>query len=368
MKRINHNFRKTFFLSALGISTAIGSIAQAANLVSVAKVGEWEQGMVRDVWCKSISPNFQKISSHSASELEWIKPIGSYVEKGEVIASQNAFYLKKDLKILKLDLEVAEIEHLYEQREMARISALQNKLVTQQELAIQKTKVQLSSAKVKKLKEEVEVLSYRLDKASHIAQVNGVITEVKVEPGQSISSGELLAVIQPEANKELSCELPVKVYHQVAGIKGLFSAQYQTHNNHTLSYKRGNHISDPTKQVINFILGFKELQTSPFLVGERVKVSMSVKSSNLTQVPYDALEITNDGYYVWRVNTESTVDKMAVELVYSKDAMAIVRSELNPGEQVITTGKKGLKPSDKVEVDGVQQVIASDDVNKGGVS
>ncbi|WP_125783122.1 efflux RND transporter periplasmic adaptor subunit [Pseudoalteromonas rubra] len=335
------------------------NVVNAASLVSVAEVEAWEKGMVQRFWCNVSTPNRYQISSHGNALLEWIKPIGSYVKQGEVLAQQQTYYLQRDVNTLELELAAANIEKDYERTELSRLQKLDRQVLSEFALQEQENKFKLAELKAKQLQQKLETSLYRLAHLAHQAPVDGVVVEMHVEPGESISQGQLLATIEPTEQRELQCQLPVKKYHELSGVAGLMSASYTLQDNGTLHYLRGNQIAATEKQVVNFILGFDAHQGSKPLVGERTLVEMSLPTSGLASVPYDALEITSGGYYIWHVKEDQSVDRLPVEMLFNINDKAIVRTQLVPGNQVITTGKRGLSVGDTVKVEQSPELMAN---------
>ncbi|QTL36455.1 efflux RND transporter periplasmic adaptor subunit [Pseudoalteromonas viridis] len=351
------------FAGLLGAS--IISPAYGANLVSVAELETWEKGMVHNFWCSVSTPSRYQVSSHGTALLEWIKPQGSFVREGEVLAKQHTFYLEREVKTLELELAAAKITQEYEQRELRRLKKLSMEVLSEFDLQEQENKFKLAELNVKQLQQKLEASRYQLAHFEHKAPVSGVIVEMHVEPGQSITQGQLMATIEPSEQRELKCQLPVDKYRAFSGVAGLMNATYRTKDNQSLHYLRGNHIANKEAQVINFILGYEANPGQDSLVGERVSVELSQHRAGLASIPYDALEITNNGYFVWYLRGDQTVDRQSVDVLFNVQDKAIVRTKLAPGNQVITTGKRGLTVGDKVKVEQSNSLMAQQNLEDG---
>ena len=342
-----------FVLSALCVSAS----SEAANLVSVTSVETWNKGLTHQLWCQVSTPNLYKISSHGNAHLDWVKPVGSFVNKSDMVAQQKNFYLENEIKILGFDISTAELTLAFEDKEYKRISTLQNNLISASQLETQLNKVHKAELALKRMQQELSVARYRLEHFNHQSVIDGQIIEVFAEPGQMVAEGQLIATIQPTRGKELKCELPVDVYKQFSGIHGLKKAEYQSSDQVKFNYLRGNQIFDQHKQVVTIYLNTELATQETMLVGERVTVEMRQGSNDFVRLPYDALDISSDGYYVWSVKSDKTVLKKEISIISNVRDAVIVQGELLPGEKVIISGKSGLKNGGKVEVDSEPELV-----------
>ncbi|MBQ4839046.1 MULTISPECIES: efflux RND transporter periplasmic adaptor subunit [Pseudoalteromonas] len=324
--------------------------AYAEKQVMVAEVKDWQQGATIPLWCHARALHKFHITSHSEAQLKWIKPRGSYVEQGEVIALQDAYYLAKQKELLELDLQTAKLTFQLEQSEYQRLQDLSRDHTSEQQLMLRANKVKAAQLAKHRLKSQLSVISHKIEKLSHTAPISGQIIQIDAQPGQFLSQGELLAIIEPQQAQELSCDMPMHAYQAIGGGQGLKLATFNAVGLSAMHFLRGSKISSENKQVVNFILGYDMTPEVGLLVGESKKVHISMEQENLTQIPHDALQIDSANQFVWRLTNGVRVERIKAEVVYHLRDQVVVRSALKVGEKVVTVGKQGLNEQDLVEV------------------
>ncbi|ESP93483.1 MULTISPECIES: efflux RND transporter periplasmic adaptor subunit [Pseudoalteromonas] len=340
----------THLFSLLILSVLISFNAYAEKLVMVAEVKDWQQGAAIPLWCHARALHKFHITSHSEAQLKWIKPNGSYVEQGEVIALQDAYYLAKQKELLELDLQTAKLTYQLEQSEYQRLQNLSRDHTSEQQLMLRANKVKAAQLAKHRLESQISVATHKLEKLSHTAPISGQIIQIDAQPGQFLSQGELLAIIEPQQAQELSCDMPMHAYQAIGGSQGLKYAMFNAEGLNAMHFLRGSKISSEDKQVVNFVLGYDMSAEVGLLVGESIKVDVSMEQDSLTQIPHDALQIDSSNQFVWRLTNSAHVERIKAEVVFHLRDQVVVRSALQVGEKVVTVGKQGLTEQDLVKV------------------
>ena len=87
--------------------------------------------------------------------------------------------------------------------------------------------------------------------------------------------------------------------------------------------------------------------------GGFVNVRMLVRTERgVTTVPTAAVQRGPDGPYVFVIKADNAAEKRGVKLGHEDDLLAIVRSGLQPGEQVVTDGAQRVQDGGKVAIAG----------------
>lgn len=122
-------------------------------------------------------------------------------------------------------------------------------------------------------------------------------------------------------------------------------------------------IQKPRKGKIYFIDNHIDLTTGTILVkgtvsnadeffwpGEFVRVRLQLKvQPNATLVPSEAVQIGQDGQFVYIFNPEtSTVTYRPVFTGETSGSLTVIQNGVDPGEKVVLTGQINLKPNSKV--------------------
>ena len=339
--------RKYKYISLFVMLFPAVAAAATIKLVEVAKVEPWSQGAAHTIYCEVDTPNIYLLSSHNSARLTWALPEGSQVTHGQLIAEQDGYYITKNIERLKIDIESASVQQGYTAAEYQRIQLLnEESLVSTSRLNdMYRLSIQADLSK-KKLVQQLEELQYRKKNLQHFAPVNGQILKLKSQPGEYLSDGQTILKLQPIENKELICELPLKKYRQH---NQLNTAKFTLNGNNDLTLDRSAISLKEDSQTLALYLRADKSMKQTLLLGERLQVVVSYLTQDISRVPHDALELADDGYYVWKLNDTQRVNRLAVDIVSTQNDYFLVKSPLQGGDQVVTFGKQGLAEKQQVK-------------------
>jgi RND family efflux transporter MFP subunit len=322
--------------------------AETISLVEVAQVESWDHGTTHTVHCEVATPNTYLLSSHNSARLKWALPEGTQVITGQLIAEQDGYYVAQSIERLKIELESADIEQSHSDSEYKRIRSLNEKnLVSPSHLNDMYRLLVQAKLSRKKLKQQLQELEHREKNLQHFSPVNGEILRLESQPGEYLADGKTILQLQPVDNKELICALPLKKYRQHSQLK---NAKFTLDGSVELALDRSTLSLNGDSQTLALYLLADKTARKELLLGERLQVVVSYHSQNISMVPHDALELADDGYYVWRLNDSQRVKRLAVDIVSTQADYFLVKSPLLAGDQVVTFGKQGLVEKQQVEL------------------
>lgn len=85
--------------------------------------------------------------------------------------------------------------------------------------------------------------------------------------------------------------------------------------------------------------------------GEFVTVKLELgQTPNAVVVPSVALQTSQQGSYVWVVQSDNTVQMRLVKVTRQSEGEALIASGLKPGERVVTEGQLRLVPGSRVDI------------------
>jgi multidrug efflux system membrane fusion protein len=85
--------------------------------------------------------------------------------------------------------------------------------------------------------------------------------------------------------------------------------------------------------------------------GQFVNVTLSVgEITNAIVVPSQAIQISEEGEFVFIVKPDSTVEKRLVKLGIATDGQTVIEQGVQAGETVVTDGQLKLVPGGKAEI------------------
>jgi RND family efflux transporter MFP subunit len=340
-----------FIFSFLVIVSSISSVqANSTPVVRVSEAQSWQLGIQKPLYCYADVPFRQQVSSHVFSELTWLLPAGSRVKKGELLAKQSDFYLKRQLAELDANVKAAQANYNYSFNEYERLSKLdEGGLVSSSELQQHKRDYQTASEQNKIYAEQFRLVEHQLNNLTHRAPADGVVLSLSGEPGQWVGEGESILVFLPADKQEMTCRVALDLYQE-----------FDQFNNVRLSLSDGTELFldrhaalvSSQDQTINLHLKFKNAPPENFLIGQRYVVNVSMDASNLTKVPYDALTINNNEYYVWRVGKDNKVRKVVTKIIDTEKDYSVIQGDIQAGDTVVIKGKIALKEDAEVTING----------------
>jgi RND family efflux transporter MFP subunit len=338
--------RLTMTISTLMMSAL--SYADSGKLVETATVKAWHNGATHQLHCRVQTPNIFHISSHNATRIQWLLPRGTQVSKGQLIAEQDGYYLETQINQLRIDRDSALAQQDYASDEYKRLQLLNKKnLVSPSRLNDMARLAKQAKLSKKLLETQLQEARFRQKKLQHFSPANGEIISNDTQPGEYLADGQNILKLQPLDNKELACELPLAKYRQNNQLQhASFTLNHDLH----LTFIRKTQSLNENSQTLMVYLAPDSASAASLLIGERLQVEVSYQSTDITRIPYDSLELSSDGYYVWQLMSDKKVHRLPVNIVSTQSDYFLVKSTLQANDQVITFGKQDLADDQQVSL------------------
>jgi RND family efflux transporter MFP subunit len=349
----NTQHKATFNAFVLFLMVTFCSLAQATQ-VKVENVLPWQKGKQVLLYC-AVDVSFKnQISSYAEAELIWLLPEGSSVKKGDVLARQNSFYLERQSKMLAIRIADANSKLDFTRKEYTRLQRLTKAHVAESQLNRVKRQYDQARYTLAEMEEQREVINYRLSKLHHLAPAAGQVTNLLASLGENMAIGQPILQLIATQFKELACSVPLDVYQQFNAYssEALSPVQFQFNESYSLSLKRQQASAQKDEQSITLFLSLPAQLQANLVVGKRLQVTMNQQQPNLTQVPFDAMILANEGHYVWRLDEDNKVHKQPVDIVATQKVSFIVRSKMKSGSRVVVRGKQSMEVGKAVTLAG----------------
>ncbi|EJN7754912.1 multidrug efflux RND transporter subunit MdtA [Escherichia coli] len=232
-------------------------------------------------------------------------------------------------------------------------------LVSRQELDAQQALVSETEGTIKADEASVASAQLQLDWSRITAPVDGRVGLKQVDVGNQISSGDTtgIVVITQTHPIDLLFTLPESdiatvVQAQKAG-KPLVVEAWDRTNSKKLS--EGTLLSldnqiDATTGTIKVKARFNN-QDDALFPNQFVNARMLVDTEqNAVVIPTAALQMGNEGHFVWVLNSENKVSKHLVTPGIQDSQKVVIRAGISAGDRVVTDGIDRLTEGAKVEV------------------
>ncbi|WP_440490734.1 MdtA/MuxA family multidrug efflux RND transporter periplasmic adaptor subunit [Serratia nevei] len=243
-------------------------------------------------------------------------------------------------------------------RDLARYQQLvKTNLVSRQELDTQASLVQQTEGSIKADQGAVDSAQLQLTYSKIIAPISGRVGLKQVDMGNYITSGSTAIVVITQTHPiDVVFTLPESTISDImkAQKAGPVRVEAWGRTNKTL-LAQGNLLSldnqiDTTTGTIKLKAQYANQDDALFpnqFVNARLKVATL---QNAIVVPTAAVQMGNEGNFVWTMDDEHKVSKRLVTVGIEDSQSVVIASGLNAGQRVVTDGIDQLTEGMKVEV------------------
>ncbi len=135
--------------------------------------------------------------------------VGQPVKKGQVIARLDAADTNLTAAAAQADVRAAEANHSLAQAEVERQRSLFNKkFISASALDLREAELKTSAARLQQVKAQAAVSNNQSRYTALIADRDGVVTQIRAEPGQVVLAGESIAQIVDTQKVEVLVAVP----------------------------------------------------------------------------------------------------------------------------------------------------------------
>jgi multidrug efflux system membrane fusion protein len=284
---------------------------------------------------------------------------GQEVRRGDVLARIDPAPLQAalDQAIAKKSQDEAQL--ISAQKDLARFKALALKsFETQQNVDLQQAKVDTTKASIDADQAAIEAAKTQLDYATITAPIDGVVGFRQLDIGNIIHTTDAnpLTVLTQIKPSTAIFTLPQSDLEPVreAMLRGdvpVFA--YDQDNKEQLAEGRLlliNNQIDQTTSTIQLKAEFPN-EDERLWPGEFVHIRVLIATrKNAVTIPALALQRGPEGYYLWVVKPDETVEQRPIGAQTVSDDIVIVSKGLNAGETVVVEGQSRLDVGARVAV------------------
>jgi multidrug efflux system membrane fusion protein len=299
---------------------------------------------------------------------------GQEVHQGDVLAKIDPAPLKAalDQAIAKKSQDEAQL--IAAQKDLARFKALALKsFETQQNVDLQQAKVDTTKATIDADQAAIEAAQTQLDYATITAPIDGVVGFRQIDVGNIIHTTDVnpLTVLTQIKPTTVICTLPQSYLGLVreAMLRGEVRvlAFDQDGKNQLADGKLLliNNQIDQTTSTIQLKAEFPN-DDQRLWPGEFVRVQLLITTrKNVVTIPAVALQRGPEGYYVWVVKADETVEQRPIEAFQADEDVVIATKGLNAGETVVLDGQSRLDVGAHVAIRSPKTPVAQQPDNSG---
>jgi multidrug efflux system membrane fusion protein len=275
---------------------------------------------------------------------------GQEVHQGDVLAKIDPAPLKAalDQAIAKKSQDEAQL--VDNQKDLARFKALaQKSYETQQNVDLQQAKVDTAKAIIDADQAAIEAAQTQLDYATITAPIDGVVGFRQIDAGNIVHTTDAnpLTVLTQIKPTTVIFTLPQSDLGKVreAMLHGEVKVlAFDQNDEKQLAEGKLLLINNQIDQATSTIQLKAEFPNDDERLwpGEFVRVRMLIDTrKDAVTIPTVALQRGPEGFYVWVVKSDDTVEARAIDALTTDD-IVIASKGLNPGETVVVEGQSRL--------------------------
>lgn len=285
---------------------------------------------------------------------------GQQVKAGDLLAEIDPSQFKVALAQAQGQLAKDQATLANARRDLARYQQLvKTNLVSRQELDTQQSLVSESQGTIKADEAAVASAQLQLNWSRITAPIDGRVGLKQVDIGNQISSGDTTGIVVLTQTHPIDLvftlpenQIATVVQAQKAG-KNLVVEAWDRTNKQKIS--EGSLLSldnqiDATTGTIKLKARFNN-QDDALFPNQFVNARMLVDTEqNAVVIPTAALQMGNEGHFVWVLNDENKVSKHTVTPGIQDSLKVVINAGLSAGDRVVTDGIDRLTEGAKVEV------------------
>lgn len=299
---------------------------------------------------------------------------GQQVKAGDLLAEIDPSQFKVALAQAEGQLAKDRATLANARRDLARYQQLvKTNLVSRQELDTQQSLVSETQGTIKAEEAAVASAQLQLNWSRITAPIDGRVGLKQVDIGNQISSGDTTGIVVLTQTHPIDVvftlpenQIATVVQAQKAGKKLVVEAWDRT-NKQKIS--EGSLLSldnqiDVTTGTIKLKARFTN-QDDALFPNQFVNARMLVDTEqNAVVIPTAALQMGNEGHFVWVLNDENKVSKHTVTPGIQDSLKVVINAGLSAGDRVVTDGIDRLTEGAKVEVVEAQDAATAAEPEK----
>lgn len=287
-----------------------------------------------------------ELAARVAGRIEWLAPIGSTVQAGEVLVRLDDAAAALAVAAAVAREERLRAEHTLAQAQMARLSAIPDAVPMAQREEAQARQAVLA-AQLKEATVAVRAARLAQSEAQLKAPFSGTVTAELMSVGEEAQAGAPLLRLSTLDRVELELAVPVELAGAI-GSGATLTVQGEALAA-PLAQLRALVPGDPGTRQLRARLRLRGAGAAP-MVGSALSAAWPTAQPvpGIT-VPHDALVQRSDGVRVFRIEGDRARAVSVIPGTRAGDRVA-VEGLLMPGDRVVVRGAEGLRDGDAVTV------------------
>jgi membrane fusion protein, multidrug efflux system len=276
--------------------------------------------------------------------------VGAYVKKGQVIARLDAADANLNTAAALADVRAAEANRALAKSEVERQRVLvEKKFISQSALDKYEAELKTADARVNQAKAQAAVSGNQSRYTALTADRDGVVTQIRAEPGQVVDAGEMVAQIVDTKQIEVLVAVPES---RMAGLKvgdkvtiKLWADREKTYNGKVREIAPA---ATSTTRAFDVRVAITDADEAVKL-GMTAGVRFAQIEADEIIIPSGALTQLNGKTSVWVIDKKEVANPREVTAGQYTENGVMITSGLQAGEMVAIAGVHTLLKGQKVQ-------------------
>lgn len=288
--------------------------------------------------------------------IERLVDVGAVVKKGQLLAKLDNIDTGLSSQAAQAQVRAAEAELKLSNAKLDRQRQLhEHQFISDQALEIHEAQFKVSVAQVNQVRAQAKIIGNQSRYTNLLAERDGVITEIRAEPGQVVEVGEVIARIAVPTNKEVVISVAEsRMYGIAVGIP----AEIRLWINPDKIYQGTVREVAPAADSATRTFQVRVTLTNPDIkvqLGMTAEVRFNNLDGNRFFLPIPAVTQREGKNVVWVIDQQSGEAQPRVVQVgiFHEEGVSIIEG-LQNGELVVTAGVNTLTPGQVVRPVQVQ--------------
>jgi len=290
------------------------------------------------------------ITASLNARVDYLVEPGDSVAQGDKLAGMDLLPIQLRQAEQKAQISRAKINVAYIKNELSRLQELsKTQAVSQFTLDQMRSEHDLAAADLEIAQLKLAQINEQLSRAIITAPFAGIITERLIRVGSEVNRGDILLKLLDTEHLEARLYIPIKylAFTNKGDKLSLSASDKKTLAAVTAKIPR----ADPRSQTFEVRLNIPKALNKHWAAGQLVSVSVPTQKATASlTVPRDALILRKSGSYVIKVNTDSTVSRLAVVVGKGNKERVAITGLLKHGDNVAIRGAERLADGDKVVI------------------
>lgn len=274
---------------------------------------------------------------------------GERVKADQPLAELDAQDVRMQLEATRAQVAAAQANLQLVRSERDRYKALLDRqMVSRSQYDNAENLYRSGEARLQQIKAELSVASNQTSYTVLRAPQNGVIAKRSVEVGQVVAAGQTVFTLAADGEREVSISLPEQNFTRFK-IGQPVAVELWTQQGQRLPgrIRELSPAADPRSRTFAARIAFASAQ-APAELGQSARVFIAAEHAVPLAVPLSAVTAEQGVSYVWRVNPDSTLKRVPVQLgPYGQESVPVLEG-LSATDWVVAAGVHVLREGEQI--------------------